>query len=152
MGVESGITVLASEVMSGIIMCRLLIYTLEELRTLEAFERVELLVMFLQGDLVAKQYITLLTFVCVDLALMNLAFHRAAEDQGAVFASKLGLVVFFDMLVQISLLIEAQRTFITLETEAATRGDMLLHFCICVELFCAFGAFGLVDRRLDMGR
>jgi hypothetical protein len=55
MGVENGMTVLASEVMGGIIMCRLLIYRLEELRTLEALERVELLVMPLQGDFVAKQ-------------------------------------------------------------------------------------------------
>lgn len=55
MGVESGMTVLASEVMGRIIMYRLLIYRVEELRTLEAFERVELLVMSLQGDFVAKK-------------------------------------------------------------------------------------------------
>jgi hypothetical protein len=52
----------------------------------------------------------------VDLALMNLAFHRAAKNQSAVLPSELGWVVFLDMLVQISLIIEAQRTFITIET------------------------------------
>lgn len=85
---------------------------------------------------------------------MNLAFHRAAKNQSAVLASELGWVVFLDMLVQISLFIEAQRTFITLDAETASRGDrgdMLLHFCICVERFLTFGAFGLVDRRLGMG-
>ena len=155
MGVESSITVLAFEVMGRIIMCRLLIYRVEELRTLEAFESVELLVMFLQGDFVAKQQITLLTFVCVELALMNLAFHLAIKKQSAVLASELGWVVFLDMLVQIRFFIEAQRTFMTLDAGTASRGDrgdMLLHFCICVELFFAFGAFGLVERRLGMGR
>jgi hypothetical protein len=132
-------------------MCCLLICRVEELRTFDALDRVDLLVMVLQGHLVAEQSITLLTFVCVDSGVMCLAIFFAAKNQSAVFASKLAQVVFLDMPVQISLLIEVQRTLITLDTDTAFRRDMLLHFCICVECFCAFRAFSLVGRRLDMG-
>jgi hypothetical protein len=64
------------------------------------------------------------------------------------------LVFFLDMLVQTSFFIEAQRTFMTLDAGTASRGDrgdMFLHFCICVEYFFAFPALGLVDRRVGMG-
>jgi hypothetical protein len=90
----------------------------------------------------------------VELALMNLAFRLAIKNQSALLASKLGWVVFLDMLVQMSLSIEAQRAFMTPDAATASRGErgeMFLHFCICVEHFFAFPALGLVDRRVGMG-
>jgi len=85
---------------------------------------------------------------------MNLEFRLAIKNQSALLASKLGWVVFLDMFVQMTLSIEAQRAFMTLDAATASRGDrgdMFLHFCICVELLFAFRAFGLVDRRVGMG-